>query len=234
MPSELRNVVLYVPRRIKRLIKRLRPTQDVFREIYRDKKWGDSEESVSGPGSSMAQTAAIRAALPEVFKTYHIRSMLDVPCGDFHWMKTVDLSGLEYTGGDIVPELISEVQKRFASPGGPDGAGKRQFAVMDIIRGGLPKADLIMCRDCLFHLTRAQIEASIKSFKASGAQYLLTTTFWEGVPVNQNIVHGEFRPINLQIAPFNFPTPLMLIDEGDFFKPLRRGVGLWRLSDLPG
>jgi len=62
----------------------------IFTEIYQQRRWGD-EESVSGPGSSVEESASVRAALPLLIKELGASSLLDVPCGDFFWMRMVDL-----------------------------------------------------------------------------------------------------------------------------------------------
>ena len=93
------------------------PMRDVFTQIYRTNKWGGNE-SRSGKGSSLAQTQQVRNALPGLLQAFRIRSMLDLPCGDFQWMKEVDLRGVDYLGADIVPELIAERSARHAAPGG--------------------------------------------------------------------------------------------------------------------
>ena len=62
--------------------------EQVFAEFYRDNKWGDAE-SVSGAGSNLAQTEEVRRVLPGLLAELGCRSMLDVPCGDFYWMRLV-------------------------------------------------------------------------------------------------------------------------------------------------
>ena len=85
-------------------------------------------------------------------------------------MSRVDLSGIEYIGGDIVEPLIHANRERFESPA-------RRFLKVDIISGPLPEADVILCRDCLVHFSFANIAATFRTVKASGAEYFLTTTF---------------------------------------------------------
>lgn len=82
--------------------------EEIFSKIYENNSWGESE-SVSGPGSSLQQTRAIRMSLPSLLKTLQVETMLDAPCGDFHWMKEVDLSFLSmYIGADIVFQTLSK------------------------------------------------------------------------------------------------------------------------------
>jgi hypothetical protein len=111
---------------------------------------GGSQESVSGSGSTIALTESIRELLPVILKKFSISSMLDVPCGDFNWMKLVDLQGISYIGGEIVKPLVSELDMKFSS----DGIA---FIQMDITKDDFPKSDLVLNRDCLFHLSYQDI-----------------------------------------------------------------------------
>ena len=63
---------------------------EVFQWIFTTNKWG-SAESVSGKGSELVQTEAIRAWLPEIIQELSIGSVLDVPCGDLNWLIPRDL-----------------------------------------------------------------------------------------------------------------------------------------------
>jgi len=214
-------------RRLSALEHRLRvmgkPTAQVFEEIYDQKLWG-ADASISGQGSSLDQTEAVRMALPGLLRELECRSMLDIPCGDFFWMKTVDLD-VDYTGGDIVAALVARDQEQF-------GNDRRRFVRLDLTEDALPKVDLVLCRDCLPHLSNAVITKAIANLKRSGSTYLLTTTF-DRRGQNVDVTTGMFRPVNLEIAPFSFGKPLRLIDEkcpteGHADKRL----GLWKISDL--
>ena len=200
---------------------------DVFGHIYRSNKWG-SEESRSGKGSSLTQTRQVREALPGLLQSHGIRSMLDLPCGDFHWMKEVDLRGVEYVGADIVPELIAETSARHAGPG-------RKFLTLNLTADPLPKADLLMCRDCWVHLTAGDIAQAIANIRRSGITYLLATTFTRHA-VNGEKIRGKFRMLNLQVAPFCFPAPLEVITEDNLessHADAGKSLALWRVADLP-
>src|SRR5687768_5656945 len=86
---------------------RLRSVEAIFTSIYNNHRWGDNE-SLSGTGSKIEQTKAIAVFVPQLFRKYAIRNVLDIPCGDFNWMQHVDLSTINYLGADIVRELISK------------------------------------------------------------------------------------------------------------------------------
>ncbi|MGE7610416.1 class I SAM-dependent methyltransferase, partial [Peribacillus frigoritolerans] len=87
-----------------------------------------------------------------------------------------------------------------------------QFFHMDITKDRLPTGDLILCRDCLVHFSLSDIHSALNNFKAGESSYLLTTTF-TNLTFNQEIITGSWRPLNLEIEPFNFPKPILVINE---------------------
>ncbi len=175
--------------------------QSVFQEIHDGNDWG-SQRSASGPGSELQETEDIRGLLPPLLRRLDINSILDAPCGDFHWMRQLDLSAIDYVGADVVLALIEGNQADFEAP-------KRRFVHADLTKDPLPKADLILCRDCLIHLSFKDALATIRNFQKSGGRYLLITTD-PTVQANRPIRTGGFRALNLQLPPFSFPHPLEL------------------------
>ena len=109
-------------------------------DVYKrqEKEW-DTGETVSGPGSTISYTEDLREALPLLLQKLQVRSLLDAPCGDYNWMSQTKMKGIEYTGGDVVPELIEKNSIKY--PG-------VHFIVADITRDSLPKTDAVLCRDC--------------------------------------------------------------------------------------
>src|SRR5690606_7413973 len=128
------------------------------------------QESASGTGSSADQTEKVARELPELFDSFNVSTVLDIPCGDFHWMKHVDLSRVDYTGADIVGDLI----RRNSNLHSKNGV---RFEKLDIITGELPKVDLVFCRDCLVHLSYEAIFGALNNICNSRSVYFLTTTF---------------------------------------------------------
>lgn len=208
------------------LLNRFLPVESVFRKIYHSRKQ-QNLETVSGPGSTLEQTAAVAKIISSVVHQYEIKRILDIPCGDFNWMKHVDLSGVFYHGADILNELVELNQKNF---GGKD----RLFETMDLLRDNLTAADVLLCRDCLVHFSFKHIRLAIANIKRSGATYLLTTTF--PGQKNRDITTGDWFMLNLQAKPFAFPEPLQLFNEGFHDVGSEAGtksLGLWRVRDLP-
>ena len=201
--------------------------EERFARIYETNLWADAETR-SGAGSSLDNTASLRAALPPVLRRLNARRLLDVPCGDFNWMSQVDLSGIDYIGGDIVESIVEANRERFESR-------TRSFVKVDLTTGPLPDADVVLCRDCLVHFSFDNIIAAFRTMKASGARYLITTTFPDR-QVNKDIVDGDWRPLNLELFPFLLPSPQDVIvedcmEEGGAYAD--KALGVWRVSDLP-
>ncbi len=192
----------------------------IFTDIYLNNSWAD-HESVSGRGSTVAHTSVIAKALPTLLEGVGAKSLLDAACGDFNWMRHVDLPGIEYLGVDVVRELIARNRQVHGGRG-------RDFVVLDITRDKPPKADVILCRDCFIHLSFKHTRAAIANFKRSGSTFLLATTHTT-VSKNTDIESGEWRSVNLQLPPYNFPEPVRLIIED---AELGKGLGMWRLDDL--
>ena len=180
-------------------------TNEVFTEIYNSNHW-KSSESISGTGSEIKQTESLINDLDKLLTDMNIASVLDLPCGDFKWMQKVDLSKIDYVGADIVEELIKSNIRQYKE------RENLKFKVLNLITDPLPKSDMIIVRDCLVHLSYDDINNAIKNIKSSGSKYLLTTTF-TNYHLNHDIVTGDWRPLNLQEKPFNFSSPILVINE---------------------
>lgn len=195
-----------------------------FEHIYK-KNGFEGTESLSGGGSSLFQTRIIREEIPKLLQELEIKLLLDVPCGDWNWMRHLDLGHIHYTGGDIVPIIIEKNNKAY-------GSLNREFKSLNIITGPLPQADLILCRDCLVHLNFIDGLSALEQFRKSGAKWLLTTTFTERD--NIDLYEGNiWRPLNLEKYPYNLSKPERYINEGctegdGLFND--KCLGLWRLN----
>ncbi len=201
--SQKNSVMFLLSQNDPKNLRRKNKMTDIFTESAR--VCSRFEESLSGPGSSLEQTTEIRRRLPILFASLDINSMLDAPCGDFNWLRRIDLRLEKYVGIDIVPSIIEHNRKQFEN-------GNRKFYISDMTADFLPRCDLIFCRDCLVHFSFEEIFATLRNFQNSGAEYFLTTTF-PSRSSNQDIQTGDWRPLNFQLAPFNFPAPLRLINE---------------------
>lgn len=202
-------------------LKELRSNQRTFTQIYRNNLWG-SEESVSGTGSTLELSAALSVQLPAILTELKAETLLDAGCGDFNWLRRVDLGRVRYIGIDVVEELIEQNTKLY-------GSLERRFMVADITRDRLPAADVVLCRHCLIHLPNRQIKLALRNLAATGAGYLLATSS-PNVKVNRDIWPGSFRPINLTLPPFNLPQPVKFLNDSRT-NAEQPELGLWRLGE---
>lgn len=198
-----------------------RHSKGLFTYYYKTNKWGNPE-SVSGSGSTINATRTIRHEIPKLIKEYKIRTILDAPCGDFNWFQLISLDpGIEYTGGDIVEDLVLNNKRKFEFD-------KRKFLKLDITKDKIPTSDLWLCRDVLIHLSNKDAMEVISNLKNSKIKYFLSTTFPD-IKENYDIYTGEYHAVNLELPPFNFPSPLMYIDDSDAELKGKK-LGFWRLN----
>lgn len=195
-------------------------SENVFQEFYETNAWG-SKESVSGSGSELKATEAIRTHLPSLLNEIKARTLLDAPCGDFNWQKEIVFNLDQYIGIDIVKNIVNRNKKLY-------GNDKRLFQCLDLRVDPLPKVDVIFCRDCLEHLSLEMDKKVIRNFKRSGSRYLVAGTY-PLTKENADIVVGGWRSLNLQRPPFNFPVAKHLISEEDVDD---KSLGLWKLNDI--
>ena len=226
-------------------LSQLRTANDSEREL----PWSRSR---SGEGSFPISTLGVRHALPRLVRIFGIESIVDVPCGDFNYMRALlgsqVLRGmgwrLRYTGLDVVQPLTEAMQRAFGTKPGDDafdGDGPTmQFARFDLSLQVLWPADLIIIRDLLFHFSKERVLDVLRRVSRSGARYLLTTYF----PLQDNtgrdvkrtyadgLGHFAFWPLNLATAPFSLGPPLLTIgmDGSNWARDSnQRGMGLWSL-----
>lgn len=199
--------------------------EEVFTRIYLSNKWG-SNESVSGKGSSLQRTAGLTKAFPDLLGKINARSILDIPCGDFHWMQKVDLRGIEYIGADIVAPLIESNNRKF-------GSAQQKFLQLDLTADALPEVDVVFCRECLVHLSFENIFLALANIRRSGSTYLFTTHF-PALERNEDIVTGKHRRLNFRLAPFNWPEPEYVYEEYDAGRGRGvKSIAVWKIDALP-
>ena len=187
--------------------------KDRFSYIYSAHYW-PSKESVSGPGSEFQNTFNIRKGITKLLHQYKVKKFLDIPCGDFNWVQSIiKKNDVDYIGGDIVSELIRINKKKFDT-------SNINFIEINLLDDELPSADLMLCRDCLVHLSNQNVKKFFKNFVNSEIKYLLITSYEtdfeeKNLDHNIDIEDGDFRPTYLMKSPFNLPNPITKILDKD-------------------
>ena len=202
---------------------------EVFRQTYFNNSF-KGKDSKSGRGSDMDIVSPLIPKLANLIDKYNIKTLIDAPCGDCNWIKEVLPSTKveNYIGIDIVPDLIDSNIENFGGTG-------LLFAVKDLVEEIPPTGDLLLCRDCLVHLSFESAIKALKNIVAANPSYVLLTTFTKD-RTNISFSDGtNWYPMRLTAAPFNFPEPLAIINEGctegdGSFQD--KSLGLWRTEEI--
>jgi len=200
---------------------------------------------LQGEGATLHWTqetiAALHSVINQLKQLLGVRRvrLLDVPCGDMVWMsrflKTRD--DVDYTGVDIVPDIIRHHQQNFARFGW-------RFYEWDVVRDGLEftnaSFNLILCRTLLQHLYSADVLRSLAHLSSAPFRYrqrvfLLTSSFSRHQRNEELEITGDnpgrFRRLNLELPPVSLVPPLCLVRDGppDAREAWFLHLGLWEL-----
>jgi hypothetical protein len=202
-----------------------------FEQLYHDRLLGEYE-TISGSGSTIYNTRLVRKGL-QFFIDHHVKSIIDIGCGDFNWQPSMKLDAVSYTATELVNDLVESNSRKF------QGSSIR-FIHHDIVKSIPEKHDLVLCRDLFTHFSNQDIASAINHIIASGSTYLAATSYYPSLcklklrehyhdRLNHDSASGYWRPVNLGSAPFCFPIPMFRIPEAQPGKFLE----IWRISDLP-
>jgi hypothetical protein len=197
--------------------------RNIFTHYYKENVW-ENDESISGDGSTLEYTENIRKEIPVLLAKYNIQKMLDAPCGDYNWFRHITRDEKTfYIGGDVVAELVRSNNERY-------GNQNTSFIELDVTENNLPDADLWLCRDLLFHFSYRDIFLTLDNFLNSNIKYLLASSHHE-CKANTDILTGQFRLLNLELAPFNFRPPISSMDDWIEGFPVRK-LCLWEKETI--
>jgi SAM-dependent methyltransferase len=170
----------------------------VFADIYRHAAWATHAqgEGHSGVGSTLRSTLIYRTFLQQFLNDNAIRSVVDAGCGDWEFSQTLDWSGIDYKGFDVVESAIAKA-KKFAKP-------NIAFFVGNVVELGLPPADLLLCKHVLQHLPTRDVQTFLTQIKKY-RHVLLTNSVNVGTMSarNSDIAVGECRALDPTAPPFN-------------------------------
>ncbi len=155
------------------------PTKDVMTQIYERNLWGGGTSSFySGEGSHRLEIIEPYIKnVQEFLKSFEDKlTILDLGCGDFNIGKELVSYAKEYIAVDIVGELVEYNKKIF-------NAKNLSFHCLNISKDELPKADCVILRQVLQHLSNLEIQKIIK--KLQNYQYIILT---------EHIPEGDFIP----------------------------------------
>jgi hypothetical protein len=144
------------------------PISEAFNEVYSKNMWkqGDAQSGVGSEGPFADRYVTL---VLEYAAKYGLRTVVDGGCGDFSVGSRLVPNFDEYTALDASSVIIESNKRRYAS------LERVSFRVADMTAGTFPKADLILIRQVLQHLTNAQIARILANLEASEWRRVLIT-----------------------------------------------------------
>ena len=198
----------------KNLSKKLK-NKIIFNSIYKSNYWNKSKnfnpkfQSYSGPGSipNSKQTNNLITNLEKFFINNNIKKILDAPCGDCAWIERLFKMNIEYTGIDIVNELIVNNNKKFQNN------QNINFFCEDLTEyNKFDGYDFVLLRDFFIHLPIENIQNILNNLRKSNCKFYAFNSY-ENVKINKEISTGQHRKINLMEKPFSCEQPFSKIQE---------------------
>jgi len=126
---------------------------------------------------------------------------------------------IDYTGVDIVPEVIQQNQQRH--PG-------VKFMALDLAESPLPRgADLVFSKETLNHMSLPDAQNALRRFAATGARYLLTNVH-EGADNeegNAKTCYTTYVHYDYELPPFNMRRIARIVE----YQGLRTAFSLFEL-----
>ena len=166
--------------------------KETFTATYQENIWGGSKgEHYSGTGSDNLIAEKYSQEITEFIKKHNIKRVLDLGCGDFRVASKIVTSGVDYTGVDIVDDVIQSNNKQY-------GNEQVRFKCLDITKDPLPSAELCLVRQVLQHLSNAEILLVLENLAQQNYSFILIT---EHIPAgevtvpNQDISHGPYTRV---------------------------------------
>lgn len=163
------------------------PTRDAMAQIYEKNLWGgEGNEFYSGDGSHLADLtepyiAGVRQFLQSLDKPPVV---FDMGCGDFNVGRQLAPYTDRYIAADIVAALIQRNRKKYRME-------KVEFLCLDLAEDEWPRADCVILRNVLQHLSNAEIQkitAKLPHYK----YIILTEHLPEGkFTPNKDIISGQ-------------------------------------------
>jgi hypothetical protein len=164
--------------------------KDSFEKIYSGDAWGGG----SGPGSLPSSTTLYRAFIEDFIYENNVKTVTDLGCGDWQFSRYINWSSVDYTGMEIVASLVERNNKNFSS-------AAIRFILSESV-ASLPGGDLLLCKEVLQHLPNDTIFDYLKETRKKYKFALITNSVAPG-EVNGDIVAGQYRPLRIDLQPFN-------------------------------
>lgn len=176
--------------------------EERFETIYREKLWGVNEENegYSGGGSDLNNVLPYYQYLTTFIKEHHIRSVVDLGCGDWTFSKWVDWTGIDYIGYDVVSSVIEQNRQKY-------GSDHIRFVHANFLNEEIPEADLMICKHVLQHIPNQDVFSFLKLFRKFKHCLILNAAPLGEENIDYSVQSvfpfWEDRGIDITLPPFN-------------------------------
>jgi SAM-dependent methyltransferase len=208
-------VLVAVVRGATSVVDRFDSSQDVFNGVYQNQRWGAQGDG-SGSGSEPQFAAATVDAIEQLLIQYDAHVIVDAACGACKWtpMLIERVRGqrhLQYIGIDVSDIALERckinLQQQF-----PD--------IVTLYHGDMtnypfPRADMLICRDVLQHMSYQAIKAAITNFAQSDIRIFALGAYLPSDNQNRDIETGDYFTIDLKQAPFFMHAPIQVVPEAN-------------------
>lgn len=158
--------------------------------------------------------------IKKIIEGFGVQTLFDLSARDIGALQELNLPLNHYIGATAQSDQLEKLR---AGYGGPS----HTFYEHDLASDPMPEADLVLLWDQLNCLSPSEIRSALLFVKKSGARFVLMAHDGSCTK-NHKSKHGEPRPINWQLAPYEFPKPLIEINS-----PNQRSLALWSCDELP-
>ena len=175
------------------------PPEKIFNHIYKTSYWGNNQagQGHSGFGSTVDATLIYRTFLQDFLKVNNIQSVVDAGCGDWEFSQAIDWTGIDYKGFDIVEDVIKANIEKHSAP-------NVSFAVANIVKDPLPKADLLIVKHVLQHIPNAEVHQFLPQIHKYKHVLLINSVDPKTLSGNnKDTTVGGYRHLDLTRPPFN-------------------------------
>ena len=182
--------------------------EETFNDIYSKRKWGTNFANMgsSGPGSHMSQAREYFEFLQDFINHNEIKSIQDIGCGDFQFMRHLKLNdSTNYLGIDCVKSLVKFNNKEF-------GKSNIKFKYKEISKHTFEYSELYILKDTLQHLTNDIVYNFLDYITENKlAKYILITNCNHQKSDDEDVEKiGETRPLNGRMLPLKRYNPIIL------------------------
>jgi SAM-dependent methyltransferase len=168
-----------------------------FSKIVASKSWGEG----AGFGSDPENVPHYAPMLQNLLRELNVQSVLEVGCGNWSLCCSIDWSGIDYTGLDVIPELIESNAATYGTP-------NVRFICGDALTVDLPAADLLIVKDVLQHWTPDEVAMFLPRLRQY--RYCLVTNDVDA-PELMPKWETRWRPVDLTKPPYCLPGELRLV-----------------------